>query len=218
MTNNYKDKIIKQYMSSRGIDDFDPRDKKQIYYFNLWLHEMKEVGKNYRKFVDSTLRDKNWLGDMESIYENYHSAEIGKGYIDTLVNKGSHTYTITQYVKNMYGNCINAIFMPNKGEPLLRKGSNRINLPESVVNLITHNPYDIDGIAKWGKIHRLENSNIVVGFFGHKDDFDRQIKMNQLEEIKIAMRSNFDVNKYEDEYNYYGVITPKEKVKEIVRK
>ena len=33
MTNNYKDKIIKQYMSSRGIDDFDPRDKKQIYYF-----------------------------------------------------------------------------------------------------------------------------------------------------------------------------------------
>jgi hypothetical protein len=204
----YEIYLISQYLESHDLDRFDVGNKNDYQKFINWVIERKRIGREYRKFVES----------HGIIFDSSNTAEIEKCYCDTLIAKDSPTYTITPFTNHMGGVKVKAKFMPKEGTPVIMLESRKVMLPYDITHIMTHNPYNIDQIYSWGKIHHNNFADITVGVFGKIYDCDQDEKMDQMAYLKGYMQGEYKDAYAKDNDSYFYFISSDRKDKTLEKR
>ena len=204
------------------------KDLTKEYLNNLKIQFRSATGYDKRIVEDDMFLD--WLIGRDSILSEYrellkcldfkinhpHTAELGKGFLDSVVMNKDQTTIITPY---SYG--LNRFWNSKviKGKLDLVGSENQKNdikngiLTSNLDGFITQNPYSISELELFKVLCDLYKYKIVLGVYGNDKDLDKDKKIRMLQEFKKQLSS---YNK--DEYirinnDYFYVITTKTRYK-----
>lgn len=209
----YSRRLIDQYISAIGMRNVDVHSIKFIKGFEDWSRERKNISNNYVALLDY----------MQVNYDTPTCAEVGKGYIDSVVIP-YQTTLLTPYTKMLNNIDKQRVIISNlrvyEGTPkilLKRKdGSFCIkNFPPGMIGtFMTENPYLSECIENWDQLHNKGSNDIVVGIFGTLNELDVNMKMRQLKLLKEKLNGE-----YKEEFcnigdSYYYVLASDRKIKD----
>ena len=161
---------------------------------------------------------------MEITYKDDMTAEVGKGYVDSVV-KDYDTMLITPYskFKNIEKRrIIKANFDVYEDVPIIKTFDGEVKLFDSIPNYIIktymmHNPYNNGALKNWENLHNSKQNDIIVGYYGNITDKDFIHNIKNLDEFKSKLDDDiiFDFD-YQDG-NYFYTIGSKRKQIENVK-
>ena len=186
MNEEYTLKLVEQYIKATNNQNYDNNK------FIDWLNEYIKMTKEYSIYMD-------YIGvDLESSL----SAEVEKGKYDSIVSESS--LIISKYADTLNKEKSELIFKNNE-LAILKKGI--IMYPDEIELFITHNPYSLDLVNNWNKIHNDLGKNICIGVYGKIYDNDIQDKIEFMKHFKTRLNSEITVN-YDTKFdNVFCTIT-----------
>lgn len=200
MQNEYIDKLIQQFVNSRGIKKIDVNSEMFKQEFIIWIDQMQKISKGYIELLEMLNID----------FNNRNTAEIGKGKYDSIVLNNRSTIMITPYINEKVDNpvaCYQFVVSDYRPAIIYDNRTRFINIE----NIITHNPYSRDNIYNWRKLHNSNSCNITIGIYGNKNDKDRLNKIKMLRDFSNELQSNFNIDGYDYKDNYYLALTTNNK-------
>ena len=194
--------LIDQYMDATGIKCLPTNNERLKKEITEWLKERDSLTDTYKMLLDC----------MDIEYNHPMTAEVGKGFQDTIVYN-NNTTIITPYPNNLERNIKNKIINAS-----LQISCQNANLPPTplpkIDHLMTENPYTRTDINNWEYIFNDSNIYATIGVFGRTYDKDKDKKIKMLKEFKERIIDTTYKEQYyrlKDEYGY--VITKARKFK-----
>lgn len=218
----HSEKVINQYKTANGIKEIkDPTDIQFTTDLSEWIRTRDKVGGEYINYLKYLLNTSTF---------NSEYVEIGKGNLDTITKNTNMSMITPFYLEevltaftNSKSPIVTGIFkVYDDGYPVIIPHDyneiNKINL-NCVERYFTQNPYSIDDIKNWDRLHNL-GRNITLGIYGKNYDKDIEEKIKLLKEVKNKL---FDGYKYIDELetkgdSYFYVISSSRTKPKLLRK
>lgn len=202
MQNEYIEKLIQQFISSRGIKHIDTSSKMFRQEFVIWIDQMQKISQGYLELLEKLNID----------FNNRNMAEIGKGKYDSIILNNNSTIMITPYIDEKISNPVaHYQFIVSDSKPAVIYSDSK-NRFINIENVMTQNPYGENDIFNWNQLHNSKTCNITIGVYGKNSDKDKKSKIKLLENFSKELYSNFNIDGYEYKNNYYYAITSNEKV------
>ena len=196
----YLNLLILQFKKAKGINKVDINSIEFMQEFQYWLQQRSDMIKYYQKL----------LNFMHLSYKTSHTAEVGKGYFDSVVSP-FETTIITPYQEGFekeQPRIINSALYISKGNPYVFQGNELNKAPDKIETFMTQNPYEIDNIRFWEQL-----PSIIVGIYGNIRDKDKKEKERILKDLKAKMSDLSIENGGCVNDTYYYVITNDTKIK-----
>lgn len=191
--------LYKQFLAANG-GKVSKNSKINYNEFGYWLAKNRLLLKEYS----------DYLQYLNVYYEDFETAEIGKGRYDTLA-------TEDMSIISPYGNtldCSNAKFIIKNNLPYAYTDGIIIELSQK--NFLTHNPYKDFEIAEWYKLHNNDRS-ISIGMFGLISDKNYKAKIALLQNLAQKMCDDYTIDFDTDNDRYFCALNSRSYVKRLVK-
>lgn len=194
--------LCKQYCTANGIYNADDEEIVRSYDFCNWLYEMqKEIGPRYLDYL-------HYLGF--DYHGSSQTAEIGKGYYDSLVlpeNNGTTMISPPHVASNIRGlkKLMLSKFVVIDCVPYLSDRVNKFSLKygNPFYNFVTQNPYGPSCINGWAGMHNVYGFGVLVGVFGKTSDRDRLKKYDLVKDFAERLSRGDATVGYDEDGQYY---------------
>ena len=194
--------LSKQYCEAKGLFGVDSERIVRTSDFFAWREEMQKVAGP--KYI-------NYLGYLGfNYYDSSQTAEIGKGYYDSLVlseNNGTKMISPPHVAANIRGlkKLMVSRFTVFDCTPYLSDKDPRFALKygDPFYNFVTHNPYAVSCINGWAGMHNVNSFGVLVGVFGRTNDRDKLNKIDTVKDFADRISYGEATVGYEEDGQYY---------------
>lgn len=196
MISNYLLLLYKQFCNSIG-KEYCEYNILNDQYFASWLLNLKKSSIEYANFLE-------YLGVLNN---SYGLVEINKGKFDTLGSEGISI--VSPFAETM--NLKNIRLFISENIPVFQSGPILYDAT-NVDYFMTHNPYSRYYIGELNQIHMLGH-NICFGVFGKEDDYDKILKLKELENFASSLDEQCKVYYETSNDHYFGCVKSERKIK-----
>jgi len=201
MLNKYLLCLYHQYCMSKGnICVYDDLSKLS-YEFTEWISKNRLLAHEYL----------DYLKYLE-VVPNDNIIEIGKGRYDSISNQEME---IVSPFANSLG-FENSEFLIIGTIPIIEK-QKEIFVANTDI-LLTHNPYFLESIFNWSKIHNSKKYDISVGMYGSIYDKDYEEKIKILKILANQMSDDYRFDYDTDKDKYFCSLNSDRKTKKLILK
>ena len=195
----YLSYLINEYLSVRGISDFDKFSLGQKHDFYSWVESLVMMRHSYR----------NILEYLNVPYRKSCTVEYGKGIYDTILLPYDNSSIVTPYTSS---------FVSEDYRRVIYGDIKSLLVCDYLFDffLLTNPQGDI--ISNWDSIESLSDVDISVGVYGNNHDKNKEMKLEMIEELKKNISG-----KYVDEYLnfdgcYFSLIVTKDRNYKVRKK
>lgn len=188
--------LLKQYNDSIGSSEINLTDLVSKDFID-WVENNNNLVDEYGTY----------LKELGFEYEKYNTMEVGKGIYDTI----SDLSMVSNFADTL--GLTNSELLINDGNPLVLI-DDTIIIPNSISNIITHNPYFNESIKDWYQIHNRGIKNISIGVYGNIYDKDKDTKMVLMKDLSNKMIDDYRIDYDTVGDNYMCTLNSKRNVKE----
>lgn len=199
MLNKYLMFLYQQYCKAKGIDIVNNKFDKIDYNFLNWITQNKLLSNQYLDYL-------KYLG----ITFSKSIIEVDKGRYDSIA---STEMEVVSKVASSLG-IENRELIIIGSTPIISSSKKNI-LPTTDI-ILTHNPYFIENLTNWNKIHNSGKYDISIGMYGsvYDEDFDEKIKY--IESISKQMNDDYRIDFDTDKDNYFCTLNSNRKQKKLI--